>query len=163
MGSGRVLKLALGLGLGLGAAVGPQPAKAEGTVSIFATDSAMLAAVEDARAKLPEFWKALAAPTPEESRFAVMVNVSDGAATERLWLTKIERKPDGVLFGRINNKPSVVTTFELGQRIEFKESEIADWLFMRKGKIVGNETLKVLFNRMPADKAALFRSLYETP
>jgi uncharacterized protein YegJ (DUF2314 family) len=162
MGSTRLLKLALCLGIAAWVASGVSSGFAQGTVSVSAGDAAMQGAVEQARATLPAFWKALASPAPEESRFAVMVEVSDGSATERLWLTRIQREADGTLFGRINNKPSVVKTFELGQRIQFKEAEIADWLFMRNGKIVGNETLKVLFERMPPEKAALFRSLYET-
>lgn len=131
------------------------------TLSVAAGDAMMVQATERARSTLPSFWEALASPKPDESRFALKVAFDEDDKIEQIWITQVERHA-GRVTGRINNKPAVIKTLELEQRVEASEDDISDWLFMRNGKIVGNETLKALFSRLPADKAAYFRSLHES-
>jgi uncharacterized protein YegJ (DUF2314 family) len=50
-----------------------------------------------------------------------------------------------------------------GQRIEVPETDISDWMFRRNGEIVGNETMRVLLNYMPAEEAAQYREMLEEP
>jgi uncharacterized protein YegJ (DUF2314 family) len=56
-----------------------------------------------------------------------------------------------------------VKTVKLGQRYEFTAETISDWTFKRNGKLVGNETMRVLLPRMPEEQAAVYRQMYETP
>lgn len=152
--------LAAALALALSPALPSQALAQSGTLSVQAGDAILGAATERARARLAVFWRAHAAPAEGESRFALKVAFSEGDRMEQVWITQVERR-DGRIVGRVNNKPALIGSLELGQRIEVEEADIADWLFMRDGKIVGNETLKALFARLPADKAVYFRSLHE--
>ncbi len=52
---------------------------------------------------------------------------------------------------------------EAGERYSFKEADISDWMFMRNGKIVGNETMRPLLKRMPKAEAARYRAMLESP
>jgi uncharacterized protein YegJ (DUF2314 family) len=36
-------------------------------------------------------------------------------------------------------------------------------MFMRNGKLVGNETMRPLLKRMPKEQADRYRAMYETP
>ena len=40
-----------------------------------------------------------------------------------------------------------------GQEYSFKRSEISDWMYMAKGKMQGNYTLRVELESMPANEA----------
>jgi uncharacterized protein YegJ (DUF2314 family) len=42
-------------------------------------------------------------------------------------------------------------------------ANISDWLYMRDGKMVGNETLRPLLKTMPADEAEKLRSMMASP
>jgi uncharacterized protein YegJ (DUF2314 family) len=125
-------------------------------------DPEMAAAIAKARASLPAFWQALEQPGPGEEGFALKVAVRDGADVEHFWLIDVARA-DGKLSGTVNNEPEIVGNVANGERYEFSEADISDWLFQRNGKMVGNETLRPLLKRMPKGDAEYYRALYETP
>jgi uncharacterized protein YegJ (DUF2314 family) len=131
-------------------------------ISVASDDAEMNAAIEKARAGLAEFWSALDKPPSGVKDFALKVAISGNGAVEHFWLTEITRK-DGKLSGTINNEPESVSTVKLGQRYEFGEAQISDWLYKRNGKMVGNETMRPLLKRMTADEAAPYWAMYETP
>jgi uncharacterized protein YegJ (DUF2314 family) len=144
-------------------AVGTSPAaeRAPG-IGVPEGDTEMTAAIAVARAGLPQFWKTFANPGRGEEGFALKVAISDKGETEFFWLVDVERKDDLIL-GTINNEPDVVTNVRLGQRYSFTEDKISDWMFMRSGKMVGNETMRPLLKRMTPAEAARFRAMYERP
>lgn len=125
-------------------------------------DPDMAAAIAKARASLPAFWKSLEQPGPGEEGFALKVAVKDGADVEHFWLIEVSRE-GGKLTGTINNDPEIVGNVSNGERYEFTEADISDWLFQRNGKMVGNETLRPLLKRMPEADAEYYRAMYETP
>ena len=125
-------------------------------------DAEMNAAIDKARRTLSEFWGALAAPGPGEANFALKVMISDGEAVEHFWLTDIERSGD-VIVGTISNDPSDVKSVRMGQRYEFSEADVSDWMYFRNGKMVGNETMRPLLKRMPEGQAERYRALYKKP
>ena len=43
------------------------------------------------------------------------------------------------------------------------DSNISDWLYMRDGKMVGNETLKPLLKQMPAAEVKRLKSIMAEP
>ncbi len=122
----------------------------------------MNSAIGKARASLSQFWAAMDKPADGETGFSLKVAISDKGQTEHFWLTKIERKGDK-LSGKINNKPALVKSVRTGQVYEFTEDRISDWLFMRKGKMVGNQTMRPLLTRMPVEEAEAYRAMLETP
>jgi uncharacterized protein YegJ (DUF2314 family) len=139
-----------------------QPPPPANVFNVPVEDAEMSAAIREARASLPEFWKALAHPAPGVGDFALKVEIADSSGTEHFWLADITRRGD-VISGLIDNEPAQVQTVKMGQRYEFKEDRISDWTFTRNGKMVGNWTARVLVKRMPRDEAERFLRGYEKP
>ncbi|MDX2309139.1 MAG: DUF2314 domain-containing protein [Hyphomicrobium sp.] len=131
-------------------------------ISVLSEDKDMNAAIEKARASLDTFWRTQENPGPGESDFALKVAISGNGATEHFWLTEIRREGDKIT-GLISNEPQSVKTVRLGQPYTFTSAEISDWTFKRNGKLVGNETMRILLPRMSAEQAAVYRNMYETP
>lgn len=126
-------------------------------------DTDMAAAIAKARASLAEFWKAKDAPKDGEEGFALKVRIPYGEGSgEHFWLLDIERAGDKYS-GIISNDPNNATHVVKGQRYEFVETDISDWMFMRNGKMVGNETMRPLLTRMPKEQADQYRAMYEKP
>jgi uncharacterized protein YegJ (DUF2314 family) len=140
----------------------PSGASSEKTISVASDDAEMNAAITKARNSLGTFWSTFEKPGTGEADFALKVAISDKGQTEHFWLTNIERK-DGKTAGIISNTPTLVKSVTQGQRYEFSEDQISDWLYKRNGKMVGNETMRPLLKRMPREQAEAYRSLYETP
>ncbi|QIF04814.1 DUF2314 domain-containing protein [Roseimicrobium sp. ORNL1] len=131
-------------------------------VSVQSGDPDMAAAIAEARRTLPEFWKVFDKRERGESDFAMKVKITDGDIVEYFWLIDLERG-GGKTMGTINNTPNGVTNVKLGDRIEIPEVDIADWLYFREGKMVGNRTLKPLFKEMPAEEVARLKEMMADP
>lgn len=131
-------------------------------VQIAAEDPEMKAAIEKARATLPQFWKAFEAPAPNEESFSLKVRFSDVFNSEHIWVGDIERR-DGKIRGTIDNVPESVNFLREGQRVEVPPEDITDWMYMRDGKMVGNYTLWVLLKRMPREEAEQIRKTLVDP
>ncbi len=56
----------------------------------------------------------------------------------------ISSRDGGKLSGTINNEPEIVGNVSNGERYQFTDADISDWLYMRNGKMVGNETMRPL-------------------
>jgi uncharacterized protein YegJ (DUF2314 family) len=125
-------------------------------------DPDMVAAIGKGRATLPEFWKKFEHPDPNESDFNLKVRIKDQYGTEYFWLNNLE-KHNNVTSGVINNEPEIVKCVKLGQRIPIPEEDIADWLYMRRGKIVGNYTVRALFKTMSPEEVKECKRMMETP
>jgi uncharacterized protein YegJ (DUF2314 family) len=137
----------------------PAPAKA---APLKPGPKAMDAAIAKARGSLDLFWAQHAKADAGVEHLALKVRVASGKAKELLWVIEVERKGDA-LSGLINTEPVSLKTVKFGQRYAFKDRDIVDWTFMRNGKIVGNETLRALLDMMPAEDAAKYRGMFETP
>jgi uncharacterized protein YegJ (DUF2314 family) len=121
------------------------------------TDPEMDAAIAQAKAQLPRFWDVFDNPRPGDRGFAVKLKFSEGKNWEYMWVDSLQRR-ERKLFGKIGNEPEGLRNVRLGQVLEVKESEIADWMFIRDGKIHGNYTLRVLLTRMPRSEAENIRA-----
>jgi uncharacterized protein YegJ (DUF2314 family) len=131
-------------------------------VNVDENDPEMLAAIDKARESLPQFWQVFEDRGRGESNFALKVKITDKNGTEHFWATEIERK-DGRTMATINNDPNIVASVKLGDRIEIPEADISDWLYIRNEKMVGNETLRPLLNRMPAEEAEKLEAMMADP
>ena len=126
-------------------------------------DAEMEEAKSKARSTLAHFWEKLASPGAGEEGFALKVALPYGENnTEHIWTKDVERK-DGKISAVINNVPRDVKTVRAGQRIEVADGQTSDWMYMRKGKIVGNYTMRPLLKRMPAQDAARYRAMLLDP
>lgn len=147
------------------AAARERPAsRRDGTVDVRTGDPEMEAAIAKARASLPDFWAATGKPAAGVGNFSLKVAIPYGGdgSNEHFWLGDIERK-GGRFLGTIANEPNHARHVKAGQRYEFGEADISDWMFMRGGRIVGNETMRPLLKRMPPQQAAQYRAMLETP
>jgi uncharacterized protein YegJ (DUF2314 family) len=125
-------------------------------------DPEMVAAIAKGRETLPQFWQAFDRKSPDESVFSLKVEIRDSKGSEYFWITDIERK-EGKLYGTINNDPNIVRTVKLGDRRPIPEADIADWLYKKGDKMVGNYTLRAMFKHMPPDEVASFKAMLIDP
>jgi uncharacterized protein YegJ (DUF2314 family) len=132
-------------------------------VNVEADDAEMEAAIARAREKLPHFWQVFAHSDKGEGDFSLKVRIKDSHGTEHFWVTQIERKEDGEIFGVINNDPEIVKSVKLNDRVAVPEEKISDWLYMRDGKMVGNYTLRVLFKHMPPKEVEYYKQMMAEP
>ena len=120
----------------------------------------MDAARDRARREVGAFVAALRAG--DGNNFGVKATITDAGRKEHFWLTDVEYR-DGTFFGRIDNEPGIVQNVKIGQEWSVAEAEIADWMFIRAGKMHGNYTMRPLLKRLPEAQAAKLRSMLAEP
>ncbi len=123
----------------------------------------MNAAIAHARDTLPTFWASFDAPKPTEIGHALKVRFTGDGYVEHIWMTDVEKLPDGNYSGRFANEPSDLLGKDIGDQVEFKQADISDWMFMRNEKVVGGETIKALLKSMPKEEADAMRARMEQP
>jgi uncharacterized protein YegJ (DUF2314 family) len=81
--------------------------------------------------------------------------VKDGENTEHMWLSPV--RYDGKEFhGTINNEATLVKNVKLGDEASVEPSQISDWMFVEKGKLVGGYTIRVLRDGLSAEERKEF-------
>jgi uncharacterized protein YegJ (DUF2314 family) len=164
----RFLRAALAAFVAFALLIGPMAgARAQGRSPIMDVPSSsaeMAAAIGRARATLPAFWASYEAPKPSETGHSLKVRFStprnDG---EHIWIAEVKSLGNGLYSGRFANTPRDIPRKKAGDLVEFKEAAISDWMFMRNGKIVGGETVKLLLKTMPKADADALRARMERP
>lgn len=120
-------------------------------------DAAMNAAIARARASVGTFIAALKAPRAGQKSFAIQKRFASGRVGEgeHMWIVGLSF--DGSLFhGFLNNVPVNVRGIKQGDAVTCAPSELSDWMFTDKGKLVGGTTIRVLYDRLPpAEKKQL--------
>ena len=146
--------------------VQPAPAQRGPIIDVPSDDAEMNAAIAKARATLPKFWSSFRKPGNGEERFTLKVHFRvdrpGDPRDEHIWVDSIEPLASGRLAGRLANDPHDIDG-KFGDRVEFGSEQISDWMFMRNGKIVGGETIRVLLPRMPKSQADDLRKQLENP
>jgi uncharacterized protein YegJ (DUF2314 family) len=133
-------------------------------VKLTSDDADMNAAIARARDTLPTFWASYDAPKPSETGHGLKVRFAVGPDRfEHIWMSEVEKLPDGNFSGRFANQPSDLPGKDEGDQVEFKQADITDWLFIRNEKIVGGETIKLLLKSMPKEQADAMRAQMEQP
>ena len=122
-------------------------------------DPQMAVAMRKARATLPEFLELARTAKPPKEGFAVKVAIPDGSGAEYFWIFPFEEK-NGRVTGKINNTPRSTRKVKMGQTIEFKQSEIVDWLYFEDGKMKGNYTACALLKHEPKQQAEAFKQRF---
>jgi uncharacterized protein YegJ (DUF2314 family) len=133
-------------------------------VELTSADVDMNAAIARARDTLPTFWASYDTPKPSETGHGLKVRFAVGPDRfEHIWMSEVEKLPDGNFSGRFANQPSDLPDKNEGDQVEFKQADITDWLFIRNGKVVGGESIKLLLKSMPKEQADAMRAQMEQP
>jgi uncharacterized protein YegJ (DUF2314 family) len=109
-----------------------------------ADDPALLAAAAEARRRWPEFTAAFHSGDKSCERFTVkapFVTSKDGV--EWMWIEVVSML-NGKIQGAVGNDPVDVPGVQLGSPVEVDQDQIQDWLYLRKGTVVGCFTAKAL-------------------
>jgi uncharacterized protein YegJ (DUF2314 family) len=134
----------------------PRHAAAQTTIPGVHSEE-MAQAIATARRKLPFFWDRVRANEPTETGYAVKVIASDQNGVEHLWLTRITLR-DGRVYGMIDTAPRVVRSLRAGQILDVRPDSIVDWLYFEKGRMVGNETGRVMLRYLaPAEREQMLK------
>ena len=147
---------------GVSLAVVTACSKQDKVISVAGDDPAMVAAMARAHETLPQFWQVFEKREHGENEFSLKVKIKDKRGSEHFWVSELERH-DGKTLGTINNDPDTVASVKLGQRIEIPEADISDWLYMRNGKMVGNETIRPLLKTMSKEEAETYKKMMADP
>ena len=129
----------------------PAPSAATETMrgarQIDAYDRAIAPHVAKARATYPAAKKRFLAGLPPGHTFGVMVRLYERAekAREQRYedvLVGVKTIKNGIVYGWINSKPVQVANHRQGERVQFPESEIMNWLIVHpdgteEGNFVG--------------------------
>jgi uncharacterized protein YegJ (DUF2314 family) len=133
-------------------------------VNIPSANVEMAAAIAKARATLPTFWASYENPKPSEIGHSLKVRFPYGTNNgEHIWMADVKKLADGRYSGRFANAPRYLPGKRAGDLVEFGEADISDWMFLRNGKIVGGETIRVLLKSLPKGDADALRARLETP
>ena len=133
-------------------------------VRVTSADADMNAAIARARDTLATFWASYDAPKPSETGHGLKVRFAVGPDRfEHIWMSDVEKLPDGNFSGRCANQPSDLPGKNEGDQVDFKQADITDWLFIRNEKVVGGETIKLLLKSMPKEEADAMRARMEQP
>lgn len=125
-----------------------------------AAHPAIAEAVARARQSLPDFMERWRANDLQDTGYALKIAIGDQNGIEHLWVTGLQRR-DGRIFGIIDTKPLRVRSHAVGQRIEVKPDSVVDWMYFRRGRMVGNHTGRAMLPYMAPAEAEKLRLLFE--
>jgi uncharacterized protein YegJ (DUF2314 family) len=147
--------------------IGPKPEVAaedrSPIVDVRTTDPEMNTAIARARGTLPTFWASYESPKPSEAGHSLKVRFSTRRGGEHIWMAEVTKLPNGTYSGLFANEPRDLPGKRAGDKVEFAEADISDWMFMRNGKIVGGETIKPTLKSLPKADADALRARMEQP
>lgn len=126
--------------------------------SVSESDPVMNAAIEKARATLPEFWAHLASPGVGETDFNIKLAISDGESVEHFWCDGIEGDSLKATCS-IANDAVYVHTVKFGDRVDIDPAQISDWMYFIDGRIKGAQTLRALLPRLSEEDATRYRAM----
>ncbi len=128
-------------------------------VMVPSGDPAMTAAFAKARASLDGFLARLASSSPGAEGYAIKIPIGDRGEVEYFWLIDLTQNGDK-LSGVVNNRPETVRNVEKGQTIAFRKSDVVDWMYFDKGKMIGNFTACAMLSKESVQTRASFRREY---
>ena len=120
-------------------------------------DAAMNVAIAKARASVVTFIAALKTPKAGQHSFAIKKRFENkpGGEAEHMWIARLSF--DGRRFrGLLSNVPVNVRSIKAGDSVICAPSEISDWMFIDKGKLVGGTTIRVLYDKLPLSQKPQF-------
>ncbi len=122
-------------------------------------DERLQQATIEARERFSSFLQAFESGDPRNEGFSVKIPIPLEGQAEFVWM-QVESIDENTIVGRIDNEPTRGQEVGEGQRRRCDISEVADWLFMRDGKMEGNFSLRRVFlEQMPEAEQQMYRML----
>lgn len=112
-------------------------------INVAADDARMVAAVEEARRRWPEFVAAFRARTDPEVPFIVKARFCEGDVGEFMWMS-VQSITGERITGRLENSPAQLQKLKEGDPVTVAVSDLNDWLCQINGEPAGGFTVKVL-------------------
>jgi uncharacterized protein YegJ (DUF2314 family) len=139
------------------------PSKEPLFVSVRGDDPEMRQAYAQAAQALQEFFEHIR--TNECSTCAAKLRFRDPTLSEKLgedrflylWLTGVRRLNDGALVGTFFEVPAELSEWhQVGQRLQFEETDIFDWFVNEDGRMHGGFTMRVQRSRLSDGERSAF-------
>lgn len=117
-------------------------------ITVPSDDPAMIQAVEECRARFPEFVTAFEArdTADKEVPFMIKAPFTENDNTEFMWVEVTAIENDKI-YGTLANEPANLPRWKEGDRVTVPVAELNDFLFMQNNEPVGGFTLKVIADR----------------
>jgi uncharacterized protein YegJ (DUF2314 family) len=125
-----------------------------------AGDDAMNAAVERARATVPELVARLEHAPPGLTYLGVKVRLGGhGDVREHIWLYDVTHTV-GTITGKLVNDAQMFPEFRAGDVVRVEPREISDWMTVENGRACGGFTSRIMVAEMNAEeRAAYFKEM----
>lgn len=122
--------------------------RADETVyNVRSDDPKMIAAVDKARSELPKFIWVVKNPHARRSMVSIKVKFQEGEIVEYMWVDDL--KFDGKVFrGFLANVPTSMKSFKQNDKIVAEPANVADWMWVENGKLVGGYTVRVIRSKL---------------
>jgi uncharacterized protein YegJ (DUF2314 family) len=103
-------------------------------IPIEEDDPRLIAAGNEARQRFAEFESAF--QNKDGSHFAIKMKLASGDNAEHIWV-EVDRITEGRIEGRLGNDPVDLGDWKLGSKVELEVDRVEDWVFQRRGEMVG--------------------------
>ena len=135
----------------------------DGIVTVSETDSAMNAAIAEARLHLDDFFAHAETDGSKWDGQFIKVGfpVSD-LDQEHIWVVDFQRLDSGRFIGRLSNEPANLPDLHFGSKVEFSDDMISDWGFMADGHGYGYYTLRAVIPIMKEQDASAAKAFLAT-
>ncbi len=129
---------------------------------VSSPDADMNAAMQQAQKDLPSFIKALQSPSPTQSQFALKARFPYGTGNnaEYMWVNEL-KYANGKFQGVLDSTPQYATNLHAGDHVTVDTQDVADWVIVDAGKLLGGFTIIALRNRMAAGDKLAFDSQFQ--
>jgi uncharacterized protein YegJ (DUF2314 family) len=118
-------------------------------VNVPSDDPRMVAAVEEARRRWPEFVSAFEDRKNLERPFLVKARFSDGENEEFMWVSV--QKLGEKITGRLENSPAALTNVNEGETVSVSLTDLNDWVCEIDGQAAGGFTMKLMSEALKSE------------
>jgi uncharacterized protein YegJ (DUF2314 family) len=126
-------------------------------VAFHPVDPQLEDATKAARSVLTNFITELSAPRSNQAYFALCARFDPPGSGEFLWITN-PCLQHGMFSGTLSQTPQHAKGISPGETVHISESQVADWMYVQDGKLVGGYTLRLWRNRMTQQEKAVYES-----
>ena len=115
-------------------------------VTIEGDDPELVAAVEEAQQRWPEFVAAFEQRhTTGDENFSVKAPFGEEGAEEFMWVAVTGMEND-IIYGELGNEPAT-GNLKIGDRVNLPVAHVNDWIYLHNDELIGGFSVKVLAAR----------------